>query len=53
VLTKYAAVAHVAEEKLLKHGITCDEEKDPRWNSVPVMFVEGVQDLESPHQKIK
>jgi len=51
-------MTHVAEEKHLKHGITCDEEKDPSWNSVLVMFVEDGQDLvslptHSPKNKIK
>ena len=53
--TKFAAAAHMAEEKLSKHAITCDEEKYPSGNSLPMMSMEAGQDLESlpPHPKIK
>ena len=45
----------MAEEQLLKHKITCDEEKDPSGNSVPMMSMEDGQDLESlpPSKKLK
>lgn len=43
----------MAEEQLLKHAITCDEEKDPSGNSVTMMSVEDGQDLESLHQTKK
>jgi len=42
----------MAEEQLLKHAITCGEEKDPSRNSLPMMSTEDGQDLESlPPQK--
>jgi hypothetical protein len=36
----------MAEEQLLKHAVKCDDEKDLKGNSIPMISVEDGQDLD-------